>query len=134
MATMQRMTASVAVGHVRRVQQVGRDPDEGGTVADAVEGRVVEGAEPGGLAPRRATCAVQGVHDAAQQEDEPAGPDVPEAEEDGGDHHQQGADGRDGVGPDAGTDQPPDQRTGGRVVPALDASREEFHRPNRPRG
>ena len=70
------MIASSPPGHAPgRGQQVeDGDPHEGRAVADPVEGRVVEGAEPGDLPVGPGHRAVQGVHDPAHQIQQPAQP------------------------------------------------------------
>ena len=65
-----------AIRDIRRQEQVRADADEGGAVADPIEGRVVEGAELGHHGTAAGHLPVEGVGDPAQQEEGPAQADV----------------------------------------------------------
>ena len=119
------------VGHIRRREQEGADPDEGGAIAHPVEGGVVEGPERGGAAGAARDRAVEHVED-RREADDPAGDrDVPHRVDHAAGHRAERADRRDGVRIDAPSDEEVRHRLDEPEIAVLDPLPQVLHAPGR---
>ena len=121
------------VGDVGRGQQEGADADERGTVPHPIQRGVVERPELGHHGAAAGDLPVERVGHAAEQQQGPAQANVPERVGQGGYQHQASPDGRNGVRPDPGPDQPVHQRVHRGVERLLQRS-QELHACLRPLG